>query len=167
MTVSILFKHAFATFALLSITACATGDGTSEPDTGEPEPAAGCSADDVEASTGPCLVAQLAGTYDVTATSGVHTRGTLTVDDDGAVHYDDGLDFLAADMEGVYDRLECCQRISVEMVQRDDNDTTLAEDARHRVDFFVDDTALPATVTDIEYHPNWPSEDGKVVLTVD
>ena len=160
-------------FAIPFLFLVACGGGDAGGDSGASTTASGttttadCGATTIEASTGPCLIAQLAGTYDVTATSGTHTRGTVTVEADGTVRYDDGLDFLAPDMEGVYDRLDCCERISVEMTQRADNDTSLAPDARHRVDFFVDANSLPANLVSLEYYPNWPASDGLVVLTVD
>jgi len=115
---------------------------------------------------GPCLTAQFAGTYTVSATQGTHSRGTIIISEDGAVDYDDGLSFPVVDQEGVYDRLDCCNRVSVEMLQRPDNDTSLATDARHRVDVFTDGPTTTATVTSFEYYPNWPDGGGMVVLEV-
>lgn len=119
-----------------------------------------------EAPVGPCLVVAHAGTYQVTPTVGSHTRGTITLGEDGSVDYDTGLFFDVASYEGVYDRLECCQRVSVEMRQTPENDTSLAPDARHRVDFFTDSTAIGGAVVRFEYFPNYPSEEGKVELDV-
>lgn len=126
-----------------------------------------CSTGGGEAPVGPCLVAEHAGTFNVTATTGTHTRGTIILGEDGSVDYDTGLNFPITDYQGVYDRLECCQRISVEMEQRPDNNTDLADDARHRVDIFTDSTSSGGAVVSFEYYPNWPSSEGKVVLTVD
>jgi hypothetical protein len=147
-----------------------TGDsGTSNTnggaETGDPE--AGCSTGGGEASSGACLIAKYAGTYNVTASSGSHGRGTITIADDGAIDYDAALQFAAEDFQGVYDRLECCMRISVEMNPRADNDAALAMGARHRVDVFTSTSELAAPVVRFEYYPNWPSEAGKVALEVD
>lgn len=119
-----------------------------------------------EAPVGPCLVAMHAGTYTVQATAGAHARGTIVLDADGSVDYDEGLNFPIADFEGVYDRLECCMRISVEMNQRPDNDKTLDPTARHRVDIFLSSSAPGSDVVRFEYYPNWPSDQGKVDLDV-
>jgi hypothetical protein len=126
-----------------------------------------CTAGGGEAAVGPCLVAAHAGTFQVTATSGSHQRGSITIGADGAIDYDDALQFPIVDFEGEYDRLECCQRISVEMDQRPDNDTGLDPLARHRVDVFTDSTTSGGAVVRFEYFPNWPSEEGKVLLDVD
>lgn len=116
-----------------------------------------------EASVGPCLVAAHAGTYQVT---GDHVRGSITIGEDGSIDYDESLQFGIDEYQGVYDRLECCQRISVEMNPRPENDPSLAEGARHRVDVFTDSTTSGGAVVRFEYYPNWPSEDGKVALDV-
>lgn len=159
------------TLSLFLLAACA-GDGDPSDDTG---PVDGddsalttddCGGGGGEAPVGPCLTAAFAGSYTVTAVEGSHTRGVVTISGDGDVDYDDGLDFLVADQEGVYDRLDCCNRVSVEMLQRPDNDTSLATDARHRVDLFTDGPSTSATVTSFEYYPNWPDAGGKVVLEV-
>ena len=119
-----------------------------------------------EASVGPCLVAAHAGTFSVTPSVGTHARGTITIGADGSIDYDTSLQFEIADYQGVYDRLECCQRISVEMNPRPDNDPALAEGARHRVDVFTDASTPGGAVVRFEYFPNWPSEEGKVILDV-
>lgn len=119
-----------------------------------------------EASVGACLVAAHAGTYTVTASTGAHQRGSVVVAEDGAIDYDTDLQFAVDDQAGVYDRLDCCQRISVEMEQRPDKDTSLAPDARHRVDLFLSSSTVGSDVVRFEYYPNWPSENGKVVLDV-
>lgn len=126
----------------------------------------GCEVGGGEISVGPCLVAAHAGTYAVTAAIGAHTRGSITIADDGSVDYDTDLQFPISDYEGVYDRLDCCQRISVEMKQRPDNDTGLAPDARHRVDVFTDSSTVGSAVVGFDYYPNWPAEQGKVHLDV-
>jgi hypothetical protein len=125
-----------------------------------------CTAGGGEAEVGPCLVAAHAGTFQVTPTSGSHERGSITIGEDGAIDYDTSLQFPIEDFEGVYDRLECCQRISVEMDQRPDNDTGLDPTARHRVDVFTDSSTSGGAVVRFEYFPNWPSEEGKVMLDV-
>jgi hypothetical protein len=125
-----------------------------------------CSSGGGELPVGPCLTAQFAGTYAVGATEGSHQRGTIVIGTDGSVDYDDGLSFPVVDQEGVYDRLDCCNRVSVEMLQRPDNDTSLATDARHRVDLFTDGPSTTAALVSFEYYPNWPDEGGKVVLQV-
>ncbi len=150
--------------ALLSLVAC-TGTPAANDDTDLP-PGEECGSGGGEAPVGPCLTAAFAGTYTVVATEGAHQRGTIVVSDAGDVDYDDGLDFPVADQEGVYDRLDCCNRVSVEMLQRPDNDTSLATDARHRVDLFTDAPGTDANVISFEYYPNWPDTAGTVVLTV-
>ncbi|MFN7134084.1 MAG: hypothetical protein ACK4N5_18545 [Myxococcales bacterium] len=138
--------------------------GTSGGDAGTQ--ANGCATGGGEAPVGPCLVAAHAGTYKVTPSAGTHQRGTVILAADGAVDYDTGLQFPIADYAGVYDRLDCCQRISVEMNQRPDNDKALAPDARHRVDVFTAGKAVGSNVVKFEYYPNWPAQQGKVVLDV-
>lgn len=151
----------------LGLAGCGGADGDADEATATAGSSTGGGACEVgggEASVGPCLVAAHAGTYAVTG--GAHSRGSITLGADGSVDYDAGLLFGIGDYEGVYDRLECCQRISVEMKQRPDNDKTLAPDARHRVDIFTDSTSPGGAVVRFEYFPNWPSEAGKVMLDV-
>ena len=140
-------------------------DGTVPVDSGTTQ-AEACATGGGELPVGPCLVAAFAGTYSVTATTSTHVRGTVVITEDGDVDYDTDLLFGTEDYEGVFDRLECCNRVSVEMTQRDDNDTGLAPDARHRVDVFTDGPTPTAAVTAFEYYPNWPDESAKVVLSV-
>jgi hypothetical protein len=148
-----------------------TGDsGTSNTnggaETGDPDDSCSTGSGGGEASSGACLIANYAGTYNVTASSGSHARGTITIADDGTIDYDAALQFPAQEFQGVYDRLECCMRISVEMNPRADNDATLGMGARHRVDVFTSTSELAAPVVRFEYYPNWPSEVGKVALEV-
>ncbi|MEQ9318187.1 MAG: hypothetical protein RIF41_03470 [Polyangiaceae bacterium] len=153
----------------LLLTAACSGDDPSSGtggNTGVGGSDGECATGMSEQPVGPCLVAQYAGSYDVTPTSGTPQRGTMVIGADGAVDYDTGFDFPITDYEGVFDRLDCCMRISVEMTQRPDNDTSLAPDARHRVDIFTDQNVVGGVVTRFEYFPNWPSEDGKVELDV-
>lgn len=151
----------------LALSACApsstdSADGGSG-DGGE-ETTDACTNGGGEAPVGPCLVTHYAGTYSVSATSGTHTRGTIIIGADGSIDYDTGLDFGTDDYQGVYDRLECCNRISVEMNPRGDNDPSLDPGARHRVDIFTESSELGAAVTYFEYYPNWPSNQGMAVL---
>ena len=119
-----------------------------------------------EQSVGPCLVAAFAGSYPVEITEGSHNRGVVTLLETGGIDYDNGEIFVPSAYEGVYDRLECCNRISVELKQRDDNNTNLAPDARHRVDIFTSGPTTGSAVVRFEYDPNWPAGQGKVVLNV-
>lgn len=161
---SVPFRLAALLALVVGCTPMGTG-GDPPADAGDDDDDGQCATGGGEASVGACLVAQYAGTYDVTATSGTHARGTVTIADDGAVDYDEGLSFSIDEYQGVYDRLECCMRISVEMNPRADNDAAVA-DARHRVDVFTDSATTGGAVTSFEYYPNWPSETGKVVLDV-
>jgi hypothetical protein len=156
-----------AALGIALLTACGsggTGGAGGGAGTGTGGSSAECKMGGGEAPVGPCLVALHAGTYKVTPKSGTHTRGTVTIAADGAVDYDTGLQFAIVDYEGVYDRLMCCQRISVEMNPRPDNDKTLSADARHRVDVFTTSSTPGSDVVRFEYFPNWPSEQGKVDL---
>jgi hypothetical protein len=170
----LLSKITLATLALTALAACddggsggsGGGGGSGGSGGGTTTSAGECQTGGGEAPVGPCLVAAHAGAYAVTATAGAHTRGTITIGDDGSIDYDTDLQFPIDDYEGVYDRLECCNRISVEMKQRPDNDTSLAPDARHRVDVFTASSTVGSAVVSFDYYPNWPSENGKVVLDV-
>jgi hypothetical protein len=153
-------------------------EGTDAPDGGngamgmvDARPADGpgagsCPTGGGEASVGACLVARFAGTYTLMAAAGSHARGTLTIAPDGAVDYDTGNQLAIADHAGVYDRLMCCNRVSIEMKQRPDNDRAQAADARRRLDLFTASAAAGAPVVRFEYYPNYPSTQGKVDLQV-
>lgn len=72
------------------------------------------------------LVTALAGTYAVdTVLDGTHTRGTVVIDENGAVDYDDGIQFGPSDYQAVFDRIDCCMRVGIQMVvQGDGNQPT-------------------------------------------
>ena len=146
------------------------GDGDGDSDDGMSgdgdESSDECKIGGGEAPVGACIVAAFAGTYEVVATTGEHARGTVILGADGSVDYDTDLSFVEADYDGIYDRLECCQRISVEMLQTSENDTSIDADARRRVDIFTSDATTSGDVQSFEYYPNWPGEGGKVVLEV-
>lgn len=87
------------------------------------------------------LVTAVAGTYTVTEVlEGSHQRGTVTIGDDGAIDYDTGLSFTPDQYEAIFDRLDCCMRVSVEFNEQGDGN-------KPRVDLFVDaDGALERVV---------------------
>ncbi|MFY0685150.1 MAG: hypothetical protein JXR20_11395 [Balneola sp.] len=153
----------FLTLTSFIITGCETPSSNENDDENNIEECGGSG----EQSVGPCLIAEFEGTYTVNATAGSHDRGTIIIAKNGDIDYDTGLNFLAKDFLGVYDRLDCCMRVTVEMNQRDDNDTNLASDARHRVDIFTNSNSKGGTVVSFEYYPNWPSSDGKVELSIE
>lgn len=163
MTV-LLRSSCLALAAVLALAACGgdDADGASGAGGAGGSSDGECKVGGGEAAVGPCLVAAHAGTFAVTATSGAHARGTVTIGADGGIDYDTNLLFAIADYQGVYDRLECCQRISVEMNPRADNDMSLAPDARHRVDVFTASSVVGSEVVRFEYFPNWPSTEGQV-----
>ncbi|MEQ8471400.1 MAG: hypothetical protein RIC35_09445 [Marinoscillum sp.] len=77
----------------------------------------------LEAPVGAEIVADLAGTYTVTeTTAGEHTRGTVTIGADAAIDFDSNVSFTSEDIAvgNVFDRLECCNRISVNYDEDDD-----------------------------------------------
>ncbi len=58
-----------------------------------------------EDSSGAALVKPYAGTWNVMATTGMHTRGTVVVSAAGDLDFDTGKTFTVAEYQGVYDRL--------------------------------------------------------------
>lgn len=77
--------------------------------------------DNLEAPAGTDLVIDLAGTYTVTNESvGSHTRKTVIIGTDGAIDFDTNTSFSVSDINAVYDRLSCCNRVAVNYGADDD-----------------------------------------------
>lgn len=98
------------------------------------------------------LVQSLAGSYTVTEVlDGSHDRGTVIIDAEGNVDYDTGLGITVEQIDAVYDRLDCCSRITIE---------TTADGSGPRIDLFVDgDGALER----VEYFTAGFGSDGSEV----
>lgn len=63
------------------------------------------------------LLADRAGTYVVTEMTELaeHTRMSVTINDDGTIDFDENIEYGEGDIEAVYDRLDCCDRIHVDL----------------------------------------------------
>lgn len=63
------------------------------------------------------LLAERAGTYTVTSMSGTaeHSRMSVIIQSDGTIDFDDGIVYDAQSIEVIYDRLNCCDRIHLDM----------------------------------------------------
>lgn len=124
----------------------AAGDGATTP------------APDPEAASGLGLVAIYAGTYEVEATLGEHTRGTVTISADGATFdFDAGLSFTI-DGENVFNRIPNFPeepRVQIE----------IPGSPQQRLRIFVDpaDTARPIAFT---YDDDADNEDQAVEVSV-
>jgi hypothetical protein len=64
------------------------------------------------------LLADRAGTYTVTSMSdfATHTRMTVIINADGTVNFDTGVEYAQSDVEAIFDRLSCCDRIHVDLI---------------------------------------------------
>ncbi|MDX1496856.1 MAG: hypothetical protein R3352_04820 [Salinisphaeraceae bacterium] len=78
------------------------------------------------------LVTTYAGDYSVTEVKdGTHVRSSLSISAQGDIDYDADISFAQSDIDVIFDRLECCSRISVNMKERDGKTP--------RIDLFEDD----------------------------
>ena len=101
------------------------------------------------------LVQALAGSYSVSEVQeGSHTRNTVTISSEGVVDYDDGIRIAIDEIDAVYDRLACCNRITIE---------TTADGSGPRIDLFVDEQGA---LIEVEYFTAGLGSDGsKVTVT--
>lgn len=106
------------------------------------------------------LVQGLAGEYTVSEVlGGSHARMSLTIGGDGTIDYDEALRFAPEDFDAIYDRLDCCDRITVEMqVQDDDNKPRIdlfldAEGDLVRVQYFSNGLDSPGSEVDVGGEP--------------
>jgi hypothetical protein len=115
-----------------------------------------------EDSSGTSLIAPHAGTWNVTATSGTHARGTIIIKANGDIDFDTGKAFTASEYEGVYDRRTVTDsegggRIQVEILPT-------GSTPQQRIRIFVDGSnARPKSIT---YYPDANANDPKVAVTV-
>lgn len=68
-----------------------------------------------ELPSGNDLISTCAGTYNIAfmQDDASHARGTITIGTDNSIDFDDGIVFNAADINVVYDRISCCNRIEI------------------------------------------------------
>lgn len=98
------------------------------------------------------LVQALAGSYNVSEVQeGSHSRNTVTISSEGVVDYDDGIRIAIDDIDAVYDRLGCCNRITIE---------TTADGSGPRIDLFVDEQGA---LIEVEYFTAGLGSDGSKV----
>ena len=122
--------------------------------------------EDIGGGSGPTnleLVTALAGNYSITATnSGSHSRGTLSINDDGDIDFDTGASFTQADIDVIYDRLSCCNRVGVQMNQMDGQsgeqrpEINLYVDGSNnliRAEYFPNGLVGPGTTVDVDVTP--------------
>ena len=133
----------------------------------EPEELRECKFGGVRRETDVCPVADQLGTYAVVVRRGRHTRGTVIVEHDGALDYDAELKFpIEAFARVEQDDSDCCTSVVAEMWPRLDNDPSLARDARHRIEMWVEGKGDDRAMTRIFHYPNWPSDADETWLDV-
>ena len=98
------------------------------------------------------LVQALEGSYTVSEVQeGSHSRGTVTISSEGVVDYDTGISIAIDEIDAVYDRLGCCNRITIE---------TTADGSGPRIDLFVDEQGA---LIEVEYFTAGFGSDGSKV----
>ncbi|MGD1848158.1 MAG: hypothetical protein ACFB10_22410 [Salibacteraceae bacterium] len=98
------------------------------------------------------LVKNLAGTYTVTAVNvGAHTRMTVTIDADGNIDFDTGLQLVTEDYELISDRLDVLNAIFIDMAP-------YPSEPYPRIELYVD----PGTqaLHEVHYAPQYPNGGG-------
>ena len=104
------------------------------------------------------IVSNYAGSYSVTSVDkGTHTRMTVTIDADGNIDFDSGIQLMASDFALISDRLACCDGIWIDM-------NPYPTEPYPRVNLFVDPSS--GDLNKIEYLPENPSIANRVTVNL-
>lgn len=110
----------------------------------------------VDNSGGSNLVAEFEGQYTVSnVEKGTHSRMTLSIDAEGNIDFDNGVQLSSVDFELVSDKRDCCDGIWVDM-------KPYPSEPYPRVNLFVDPTS--GALNKIEYYPEYPAITDRVFV---
>jgi hypothetical protein len=109
------------------------------------------------------LLQEYAGTWSVTATTqGAHSRGTVLIDESGAIDFDAGVAYVPGDYEGIHDRLFVTDSYGGPRIQVEIKPVGGGAPPRFRI--FVDTAA--GNLVKVAYYPDALSDAGTVVEVV-